>query len=611
MKTFQQFIPKFNVIFYSFLTLLSLGCNKDDDPVPQEIIKSMEKELISFSFLSSNNKVISADVVTSINTIAKTVTASLPSDTPLTTLNPTISVSPKAIVSPMGPQDFTNPVTYIITAEDGSTSSFEASLISQSSAKQITSFVFLLTNNPIDVNVVGSINEETNTITATMPVNTDVTGLLPEIKISTLATLSTNTTKDFTEPVVYTITAEDGSEVIYTVIITALLSQRQILQAILDINPETTVDWNLKATANLGDLTGISLNTDDEIIELNLSNESISILPTEMGQLTNLISLDVGQNQLTELPSEIGQLTNLASLSLDNNRLTSLLPEIGQLTNLTDLTLFENQLTSLPAEIGQLTNLTSLSVNDNQLTELPPEIGQLRDLVILSLSGSQLTSLPAEIGQLTNLTSLDVGQNQLTELPPEIGFLTNLSFLSIRNSTLNTIPIAICNLKTYNNPSMIFRTVLNATCTTISKIDALISIYSANPDNSLGWSVDNFPEVVFNDVGNPVNITMNNKNLTRIPNSIAEFTELETLNVNSNNLVSLPDTLANLVDLNTITVANNNLSTVPSEFGQLNNLALLSLTQNPITSIPQEVCDLQTSNDGILTILTDPGEGCN
>ena len=53
-----------------------------------------------------------------------------------------------------------------------------------SSEKQITSFVFLLTNNPIEVNVVATIDEENKTITATMPPDTDLTGLLPEVEFS-------------------------------------------------------------------------------------------------------------------------------------------------------------------------------------------------------------------------------------------------------------------------------------------------------------------------------------------------------------------------------------------------------------------------------------------
>tara|TARA_R110001592_G_scaffold59944_4_gene182259 strand:- start:1440 stop:1913 length:474 start_codon:yes stop_codon:yes gene_type:complete len=142
-------------------------------------------------------------------------------------------------------------------------------------------------------------------------------------------------------------------------------------------------------------------------------------------------------------------------------------------------------------------------------------------------------------------------------------------------------------------------------------LDALIGIYTANPGNTLDWGVDDYPEVSFHDNGDPKAITMNNKNLTRIPESISSLSGLESFNVNNNNLQSLPAALGSINSLGAITAASNQLSTVPSELGQLQNLALLSITNNPITSIPEEVCNQQISNGGILTILADPGEGCN
>ena len=61
----------------------------------------------------------------------------------------------------------------------------------------------------------------------------------------------------------------------------------------------------------------------NRLTKLNLSLEGLTVLPSQIRQLTHLTKLDLGGNQLTYLPPEIGQLTNLTSLDLGGNQLTS------------------------------------------------------------------------------------------------------------------------------------------------------------------------------------------------------------------------------------------------------------------------------------------------
>ncbi len=180
--------------------------------------------------------------------------------------------------------------------------------------------------------------------------------------------------------------------------------------------------------------------------QLNLNNNRLTTLPAEIGNLTNLQELYLYENQLTTLPAKIVNLTNLQQFNLGGNRLTTLPAKIVNLTNLQQFNLSGNRLTTLPAEIGNLTNLRELYLYENQLTILPAEICRLTNLQQLNLYGNRLTTLPAEIGNLTNLQQFNLGGNRLTTLPTEIGKLTNLQQLDLYVNQLTALPAEIGNL---------------------------------------------------------------------------------------------------------------------------------------------------------------------
>ncbi|MFZ0471859.1 MAG: DUF5018 domain-containing protein [Bacteroidales bacterium] len=84
-----------------------------------------------------------------------------------------------------------------------------------SSNKAITAFAF----NGLTPAVTGTINEASKTIALTVPASTARTSLVPTITVSEKSTVdpASGTAKDFTNPVTYTVTAEDGSTAVYTV----------------------------------------------------------------------------------------------------------------------------------------------------------------------------------------------------------------------------------------------------------------------------------------------------------------------------------------------------------------------------------------------------------
>ena len=103
------------------------------------------------------------------------------------------------------------------TAQNGNVQQLTAT---QSNQKLITVFDFA---KPA---VSGIVDESKFTITLNVPSNTNVKSLSPSIDVSPLATVypASNVPEDFTNPIVYTVTAQDGSTQTYQVTVRLLPS---------------------------------------------------------------------------------------------------------------------------------------------------------------------------------------------------------------------------------------------------------------------------------------------------------------------------------------------------------------------------------------------------
>jgi len=108
---------------------------------------------------------------------------------------------------------------------------------SASSTKAITAFSF---TNPA---ATGTINETAKTISVTVPFGTSVTALTPTVT-HTGASYSPTGAQNFTSPVIYTVTAHDGSTQPYTVTVTVPVSKpiALIYYGITEIPQNGTID---------------------------------------------------------------------------------------------------------------------------------------------------------------------------------------------------------------------------------------------------------------------------------------------------------------------------------------------------------------------------------
>lgn len=164
----------------------------------------------------------------------------LPANAVVTSLTPTITINGLSINPTFGTtQNFTNPVDYTVTAQDGTTKKFKLVVApyQYKNSREILSFNF--TNTTVQSKTITDYPSYTE-IQLTVDSSANVASLTSSI-IITGASISpaSGTTKDYTNPVDYTVTAEDGTTKQYKISVVPGFDPRQNLLAYYPCNGNT------------------------------------------------------------------------------------------------------------------------------------------------------------------------------------------------------------------------------------------------------------------------------------------------------------------------------------------------------------------------------------
>ena len=187
-----------------------------------------------------------------------------------------------------------------------------------------------------------------------------------------------------------------------------------------------------------GELKGIS--------RLKLA-EQLNEFPMEILTLADSLEiLDLSDNQLTTLPSELAQLKKLKIIFASNNLFTVLPEVLGQCENLEMIGFKSNQIHHVPAN-SLPEKLRWLILTDNVIETLPDTLGERPRLQKLALAGNKLTKLPLTLAKANNLELVRIWANNLTECPEQLLNLPKLAWFAFSGnpfsrSTLNvaTVP---------------------------------------------------------------------------------------------------------------------------------------------------------------------------
>lgn len=181
---------------------------------------SNEKTITNFSFKATSNTALSSDAEGLIG--QDTIKLTLPNGVVINNLTPSITYTGKTITPQSNTaQDFSIPVTYTVTANDGTTRKYIVVVKTlPSSARAITAFVFKAAANPglasdITANIQG------DSINANLPYGANLSNLIPMITITGVnISPGSGSAQNFSHTIPYTVTAQDGTTKTYKVNIT-------------------------------------------------------------------------------------------------------------------------------------------------------------------------------------------------------------------------------------------------------------------------------------------------------------------------------------------------------------------------------------------------------
>ncbi len=222
--------------------------------------------ITAFTFRKVDNAGFTGDVSGTIFEDSGVINLTLPPGTSPATLIPTIAVSGSSLSPAAGVAgDFSGPVQYTVTAANGTTRTYTIVVtVARDSSNSFTSFGFTTAvNGALPYNLTGSINDGLGTVHVTVPEGTSVNALIPNFAVSggTVAVAgsvqtSNTSVQNFSSPVTYAVTAQDGSVRNYSVILSRGITAGGLFTSYGGVAAGRIVRLNLDGTIDTSFNTG-------------------------------------------------------------------------------------------------------------------------------------------------------------------------------------------------------------------------------------------------------------------------------------------------------------------------------------------------------------------
>ncbi len=358
------------------------------------------------------------------------------------------------------------------------------------------------------------------------------------------------------------------------------------LVAIKEANPQSQISWDYSVPiiipANPNKYWYRVLGNKDRITQIHLWGMEIKVIPDNISNLSELTTLnfnslsDNSENKISTLPATIGELSNLTKLSLYGNSITALPEELLNLTNLRELNVEKNNL-----HFDDLVMAKDLP-SDKEASYFFPQkkLGKRKRYYITDTSAVTLESQIRGDSNTTyewykNSITTPIGYSKQIVISETGAYYSKARHPSFPEDSL---------VEEYQ-----FVGITNAARVSDSLV--LVSINKQNPELTLQWNDTNHLEdwegIKISDgrviqlVTYPKSAKMTqNRNFNILPFEIGLLSNLELLALDSNNIGAIPSEIGQLKSLWGIGISNCSLNTLPEELYDLPKLEILCIPGN-------------------------------
>ncbi|MBN2158219.1 MAG: SMP-30/gluconolactonase/LRE family protein [Spirochaetes bacterium] len=374
------------------------------------------------------------------------ITVTLPWGTDVTglvasfsTTGTSVTVDGDAQDSGVTANDFTDPVVYRVTAENGSTQDYTVQVRMLSPYKDITAF---------SINGIPGVISDTN-ITVRQPIGTDVTSLVAEfsttgqsVAVGGVTQASGVTANDFTDTVIYTVTAMDGSTKNYSVAVQQFLGLVSHFAGSVggygDTNGigQEARFWNPRGIASDGTSLYVADSYNYSIRKLDIATGEVTTFAGSPGNVGN--SDGIGSNaRFSNLGGIVCDGSNLYVASTGNQTIRKIVIATREVTTIAGLAYTYGSADGV-GQSARFNNPNGITYDGTNLYVADTGNSTIRKIVINTGEVTTIAGLAGTVGSADG-----TGQNALFRNPLDITYDgINLYVADTNNFTIRKIDLS-------------------------------------------------------------------------------------------------------------------------------------------------------------------------